>query len=174
MDYIEFPELSTQNNGYVSHNGMNDDIQYEDEKRNLGTLTLNEQDTKPEQNKDCNMQNILSLNDWNETASCHALQSNISTESNMSTMNARLRQNQHVCHSEIKTADLVEESNNNGIVMMCSDYVPCNLQQAIELSVPGELKSNSISTTNPESIATIDSTNTIGYVTHSGTRICNM
>lgn len=174
LDYIESPELSTQNNGYVSHNGMNDDIQYEDEKRNLGTLTLNEQDTKPEQNKDCNMQNILSLNDWNETASCHALQSNISTESNMSTMNARLRQNQHVCHSEIKTADLVEESNNNGIVMMCSDYVPCNLQQAIELSVPGELKSNSISTTNPESIATIDSTNTIGYVTHSGTRICNM
>lgn len=155
---------------------MDNDILYEDAKRNIVTLALNEKATIPEQNKDCNMQSILSLNDWNETASCHALQSNISTETNMSTRITLpcLRQNQHGYHSEIKTADLVEKSNNNGIVMMCSDYVPCNLQQAIELSVPGELKSNSISTTNPESKATNNSTSTIGYVTHSGTTICNM
>lgn len=175
-DYIASPELGTQNTGYVPHDGINNGIPYDDDKRNLGTLTLNKQATNPEQNTDCNMQNILSLNAWNETASWHALQSNISTETNMSTTNALscLKQNQHGYHSEIKTADLVDESNNNGIVMMCSDYVPCNLHHAIEHSVPGELKSNLISTTNSESTATNDSTSTIGYVTHSGTRICDM
>lgn len=176
-DYIVSPELGTNNDGYVSHNGIYKGIPDDDEKQHLDTLTLNEQAVNPEQNTDCNMQNILSLNDRNETTSCHALHSNFSTETYISTRNALscLKQNQHGYHSEIKTADLVEErSNNDGMVMMCSDYVPCNLQQAIEQSVPAELKSNSISTTYPKSTATNNSTSTIGYVTHSGTTICNM
>lgn len=175
-DYIASPELGTINDGYVPLDGKLKDNPNDNEKYNLGTLPLNEQAQNPEQNTEFGMQNQILLNNFNETAACNALHSGISTETNISTRNLlpNFKQNKYGYHSDITTADLVEESNNNGIVMMCSDYVPCNLEQAIEHSDPSELKSNAICTTYTEREATNSSASTIGYVTHSGTKICNM